>query len=114
MKTLTLVALAVGLCLLPVRSESQARPALTPEDVKQINELTEAFAKGILAKEWKTVSAHLRRQRRPVSTRRDGRQRTHIDPGVSGWPARDDRLHHAHDLSRRALTISGTHKGLTR
>ncbi len=51
------VALAVGLCLLPVRSESQARPALTPEDVKQINELTEAFAKGVLAKEWKTVSA---------------------------------------------------------
>ena len=57
MKTLTLVVLAVGLCLLPVRSESQARPALTPEDVKQINELTEAFGKGILAKEWKTVSA---------------------------------------------------------
>jgi len=55
--TLTLVAFAVGLCLLPVRSESQARPALTPEDVKQINELTDAFAKGILAKEWKTVSA---------------------------------------------------------
>jgi|SRR5688572_22986840 len=52
MKTLTLVALAVGLCLLPVRSESQARPALTPEDVKQIDELTETFAKGILAKEW--------------------------------------------------------------
>ena len=57
MKTLALVALAVGLCLVPVRSESQGRPALTSEDVKQINELTQAFAKGILAKEWKTVTA---------------------------------------------------------
>jgi uncharacterized protein (TIGR02246 family) len=56
MKTLALVAVAVGLCLLPVRSESQGRPALSPEDIKQINELTQAFAKGILAKEWKAVS----------------------------------------------------------
>ena len=46
MKTLTLVVLAVGLCLLPVRSESQARPALTPEDVKQINELTRGLREG--------------------------------------------------------------------
>ena len=57
MKTLALVALAVGLCLAPLRSESQGRPALSPEDIKQINELTQSFAKGILAKEWKTVSA---------------------------------------------------------
>jgi len=57
MKTLALVALAVGLCLEPLRSESQGPSALTSEDVKQINELTQAFAKGILAKEWKTVSA---------------------------------------------------------
>ena len=56
MKTLTIVALAIGLCLMPARSESQGRSALSPQDVTQINELTQAFARGILAKEWKTVS----------------------------------------------------------
>ena len=42
---------------MPARSESQGRSALSPQDVTQINELTQAFAKGVLAKEWKTVSA---------------------------------------------------------
>jgi ketosteroid isomerase-like protein len=55
-KTLALVALVAGLCLVPVRTESQGRSALSPEDVKHINELTQAFAKGVLAKEWKAVS----------------------------------------------------------
>lgn len=57
MKTLALVALAVGLCLLPARSESQSRPALSPDDITQVNELTQAFATGVFAKEFKTVSA---------------------------------------------------------
>ena len=42
---------------MPAPSESQGRSALTPQDVAQINELTQAFAKGVLAKDWKTVSA---------------------------------------------------------
>ena len=57
MKTLTVVALAIGLGLMPAVSESQGRPGLSPQDVTQINQLTQAFAKGVLAKEWKTVSA---------------------------------------------------------
>jgi uncharacterized protein (TIGR02246 family) len=57
MKTLALVAMAVGLCLVPARSESQGRPTLAPEDVARINELTQAFAKGVLAKQFKAVSA---------------------------------------------------------
>lgn len=57
MRTLTLVALAVGLLFVPARSESQGRPALSPDDITQINNVTQAFAKGLLAKEFKTVSA---------------------------------------------------------
>ena len=57
MKTLTVVTLAIGLLLMPAMSESQGRSTLSPQDVTQINELTQAFAKGVLAKEWETVSA---------------------------------------------------------
>ena len=57
MKTLVLATLALGLCLTPALSEGQGRSTLPQEDVKQINNLTQAFAKGVLAKEWKTLSA---------------------------------------------------------
>jgi len=56
MKTLFVALFALGLCLTPAHSEGQSGSALAPGDVRQVNELTEAFARGILAKEWKTVS----------------------------------------------------------
>jgi ketosteroid isomerase-like protein len=56
-RTLALVVLAAGLWIVPARVESQSRPALSPDDLKQIDELTEGFAKGVLAKEFKAVSA---------------------------------------------------------
>ena len=57
MRHLRLLAVAACVLCMPAPSESQSRPALSPQDVTQINELTQAFAKGVLAKEWKSVSA---------------------------------------------------------
>ena len=57
MKALTLATLVIGLSLTPVSSESQSRSTLSPDDIKQINALSQEFAKGLLAKQWKTVTA---------------------------------------------------------
>lgn len=57
MKAWTLATLVIGVCLTPAMSESQSRSTLSPDDIKQINALSERFAKGLLAKQWKTVTA---------------------------------------------------------
>jgi hypothetical protein len=51
MRTLTIFALAVCMAEMATPSQAQSRTTLSPQDVKQINELTQAFAKGVLAKE---------------------------------------------------------------
>jgi ketosteroid isomerase-like protein len=57
MKTLLPGVLAMALCLLPAQSESQGRANLASDDIKQINEQAQTFARGILAKDWKAVTA---------------------------------------------------------
>jgi uncharacterized protein (TIGR02246 family) len=55
----TLCASALVACLLfvPLPSAGQDRAALSPEDVRQINAVSESFAKAVMAKDWKAVAA---------------------------------------------------------
>jgi len=56
MRILAVVALAACVGLVSLPSEAQTGKALSQEDVKKINEETQAFAKAVLAKDWATLA----------------------------------------------------------
>jgi len=57
MRMPTTVAMAAVVSLVPLSSDGQGRTALPQADVDGINELSEAFATAVLARDWKTVTA---------------------------------------------------------
>lgn len=56
MRILNAVAVAACLSLIPVPSEGQGGPALSESDVRKINDVSEAFAKAVLSRDWKMVA----------------------------------------------------------
>jgi len=56
MRILAVAALATCVGLVSLPSEAQTGKALSQEDVKKINEVTQTLAKAFLAKDWATVA----------------------------------------------------------
>jgi uncharacterized protein (TIGR02246 family) len=56
MRTLCTIALA-WLLAVPLATQAQNRAGLPPDEVGRINEVTDAFAKAVLARDWKAVAA---------------------------------------------------------
>jgi uncharacterized protein (TIGR02246 family) len=57
MRIVNAVALAACVSLMPLPSEGQDRTGLSQGEVSKINEVSETFAKAVLAGNWKTVAA---------------------------------------------------------
>lgn len=56
MRILDVVVLAACVCLVSLPSEAQTGKGLSQAEVAKINEMTQAFVKAALAKDWKTVA----------------------------------------------------------
>jgi len=57
MRILQVVAIGVGLCLVPLPSQAQVSAALSPAEVAKVNAISQIQVKAILAKDWTTMVA---------------------------------------------------------
>ncbi|HLG59952.1 MAG TPA: DUF4440 domain-containing protein [Vicinamibacterales bacterium] len=57
MNAFSIIAVAASLLLAPAPSSAQGTGGLSPEDVRQINAVSESFSKAVIGKDWKAAAA---------------------------------------------------------